>query len=276
MEYFQVNKLAEGVTQIKNVVRDCMYLIEGNQKAALIDTGTGCGALADLVKTLTKLPVTVFLTHGHLDHAGGIYDFDKVCVHPGDIELIKRGTSYEKRAEYVEYLDRELYQNIPKEDYCVQKEIPFWPISEGDCIDLGGRQLEVLEVPGHTTGSVCFWDKANKIVFTGDACCVRTLFFPGINSDPLTPYLKSLRKFLDFVRCGDKMYWGHYDGALTEECVWNVLDCCIDILNGEDEKVPFQFMDEKGFSAHKLLPDNLNRADGKVGNIVYSAEFCRR
>jgi hypothetical protein len=70
------SKLAPGVRHIEDTVqesaRDSMYLVEGNEKAALIDTVMGPGDLAGYVKTLTKLPVIVLITHGHLDqHRSG-------------------------------------------------------------------------------------------------------------------------------------------------------------------------------------------------------------
>lgn len=47
-----------------------MYLLEGDEKALLIDTGWGSGTLRPYVERLTQKPVQVILTHGHLDHSG--------------------------------------------------------------------------------------------------------------------------------------------------------------------------------------------------------------
>ena len=48
-----------------------MYLVEGTEKAALIDTGYGVGNLKGYIKTLTEKPLIVLITHGHLDHVAG-------------------------------------------------------------------------------------------------------------------------------------------------------------------------------------------------------------
>ena len=57
-----------------------MYLVEGDKKAALIDTGSGLGSLKPVVERLTDKPVTVLLTHGHVDHAMGAAEFSDVYM----------------------------------------------------------------------------------------------------------------------------------------------------------------------------------------------------
>ena len=58
-----------------------MYLLLGEEKALLIDTGWGAGNLRGLVEKLTDKPVEVILTHGHLDHSGGNGEWEKVMIH---------------------------------------------------------------------------------------------------------------------------------------------------------------------------------------------------
>lgn len=66
-----------------------MYLLEGTHEALLIDTGYGSFPLKETVRELTDLPVTVILTHGHLDHIGGSAAFDRVLLHEGDGECYR-------------------------------------------------------------------------------------------------------------------------------------------------------------------------------------------
>lgn len=47
------------------------FLVVGEERAALIDTGAGMGNLAKEVKEITDKPLYVLNTHGHVDHAGG-------------------------------------------------------------------------------------------------------------------------------------------------------------------------------------------------------------
>jgi glyoxylase-like metal-dependent hydrolase (beta-lactamase superfamily II) len=57
-----------------------MYLIEGKEKAALIDTGVGVGDLKPFIRELTDKPLIVLVTHGHVDHALGAVSFDEVYM----------------------------------------------------------------------------------------------------------------------------------------------------------------------------------------------------
>jgi glyoxylase-like metal-dependent hydrolase (beta-lactamase superfamily II) len=120
-----------------------MYLIEGKDRALLFDTGMGTGDLATYVKTLTKLPVDVAITHGNGDHFKQVDQFKESTVYISEKDITRL-----------------------TEDLITPK---FKMIKEGDVIDIGaGRRFEILEVPGHSLGCVIFLDSANKIAVVGD------------------------------------------------------------------------------------------------------------
>ncbi len=123
---------------------ESLYLIEGNDKAILIDAGTNIKDLNKIVTSITKKPVTLVATHVHPDHTGpSINSFSEIYINPGDKDLIPTFMGKYKGA--VKYLK--------------DKEI----------IDLGNRQLEVVFTPGHTKGSTTFIDKNSGYGFSGDS-----------------------------------------------------------------------------------------------------------
>ena len=68
----------------------------------------------------------------------------------------------------------------------------FVTVKNGHVFNLGGRQLEVIETPGHTPGSICLVDRENKLLFSGDNNNTAVwLFLP--ESLHLSTYLISLR-----------------------------------------------------------------------------------
>ena len=84
---FASKDLTEHVTWITDPTGVSAFLVKGEREAALLDTCVGFVGLKEKVEGLTSLPLTVILTHGHGDHAGGAGEFEKVYMHPADKEL---------------------------------------------------------------------------------------------------------------------------------------------------------------------------------------------
>lgn len=117
--WFTVHPVTEGVFRIEDHGMDNFYLVEGKEKALLIDTGTGVADVRRCVDSLTSLPILVVNTHGHPDHAGGNFQFDSVFAHPGDWEMICKVNSAESHGEWV----RRALQELPEMDSIFIKTI---------------------------------------------------------------------------------------------------------------------------------------------------------
>ena len=77
-KFFKAWRITERVTRITGLAMECCYLIEGEERALLIDGLTGVGSLRAFVRELTELPVTAALTHAHMDHSGIAWESDSV------------------------------------------------------------------------------------------------------------------------------------------------------------------------------------------------------
>jgi hypothetical protein len=86
----EIEEIAENTWRIDEGGFVNCYLLAGKTGALLIDTGIGAGRLRETVESLTKLPVTVVLTHGHCDHAGGTGWYPSYFIHPADRAFIYR------------------------------------------------------------------------------------------------------------------------------------------------------------------------------------------
>ena len=122
---------------------ETMYIIEGKDKAVLIDAGTTIPNLNKIVAKITKKPVTLILTHVHPDHAGAVGCFNEVWINPADTVFVPAFMpDYKGEIKYLE---------------------------NGQLIDLGGRVLEAYYTPGHTPGSTTFLEVGTEIGYSGDS-----------------------------------------------------------------------------------------------------------
>ena len=151
---YRAEKINDTTYKITDSYDDAMYLLLGNHAALLIDTGMEKESLADFVASLTALPVTVALSHGHIDHTGQSGDFDNVYMNLDDKDIYSRHMKMNMGHFQSDGLNF-------KEPQCL-KWMP-------QTFELGGRKMDVLTLGGHTPGSVIFVDQKQQMVFTGDA-----------------------------------------------------------------------------------------------------------
>jgi len=209
---------------------NAMYLLVGQTRALLIDTGTGFCDLKGIVEKITDLPYDVALTHGHPDHAGGIGQFDVVYIQQNDVEMATH-IPYEQRVEYGEIM-RNMnigYKNVwgyIKEDvtnYTKQPEIK--DIHDGQVFELGDRDVTVYDAPGHSPGSVVFLDPYSKILFSGDAANGNV----GTRL-PVSTTLKYLIRLKELQPQYNRMFTGHISYAGTIDVYSQKLQVLDDII----------------------------------------------
>jgi len=198
---FDILKIRERVWRIWDAEKNTFYLVEGEEKAAVIDTGITEGAsITPMLRDLTDKPLILVLTHAHPDHFYHMDEFGTVYMSHEEFRLGPDILRYMMAGK-----DLDLASTVHMET--------------GSVIDLGGRILEICDVPGHTPGSVAVYDKQDDLLFTGDAIgsgCGVWMQLPGSSS--LTEYEQSLRSFLSWcVEKGGAMeFWGGHSNQLWE------------------------------------------------------------
>lgn len=174
-QYYTPHLIGENIYHIYEPGGVYTTLIIGSQKALLIDTGYGYGDLKKAVEALTDLPLIVVNTHGHFDHAGGNYQFNSVYINKDElptyfwylteVKPLTTKTLLAKRSE------DDLSVIPPELDidwYLKQNNRHFEMLSNHHVFDLGGRMVEAIFLPGHTRGSVVFYDDLSRLLMSGD------------------------------------------------------------------------------------------------------------
>ncbi len=224
------------------------YLILGQEKAMLWDTGMGIGNIKAVVEKLTDLPTFVLNSHSHHDHIGCNAMFDEVWCYDSEecVAKISAGNPHEEIA--YEVSEESVWKDFPEgfdpETYAEVGKAPTNTVKDGDVIDLGGRTLEVVYTPGHTADSIMLIDEANGLLFTGDTYYPAPLYAFSDDSD-FTEYAASMRKIADKV-AGMNIQWiyaSHNEVVAGTEVLGEVADDMQSILDGE--KTDYT-MDEQG------------------------------
>jgi hydroxyacylglutathione hydrolase len=222
--WFTAREVAEQTWRIDDHGADNMYLVEGAEKALLIDTGLGAADIMRFVRTLTDLPVIVVNTHGHPDHAGGNSQFAEVHAGEKDFDLIRRFSSREEGDTGGPTVPDEWRYTGPTH------EAVLVPVGQGFVFELGDRQLEVIDVPGHTPGGICLLDRQNKLLFSGDNNNPQEWMFLE-HSRPLEVYLETLQALEARSDEFDTLLPGH-EGALDVAFIGEQIQCVRNILDG--------------------------------------------
>ena len=118
-----------------------IFVLEGTERAMVVDTGMTGLDIRTLAGGLTHLPLFLVNTHADMDHVAGNGVFDSFYMHPAEAAVYHHGP------------------------ICTGKIIPVY---EGTVFDLGNRPVKVLHIPGHTPGSISLLDVGHRSLIGGD------------------------------------------------------------------------------------------------------------
>lgn len=131
------------------------YIFGSSQtkEVVVIDPGGDDNRIIDSIEELSAKPIAILLTHGHFDH---------VMVARKILNKYEIPLMFSKKE-----FDSGIFNKISANRW----------LKEGDVINIGELVLYVLETPGHSPGSLCFYSKGplesqgitiDGVVFTGD------------------------------------------------------------------------------------------------------------
>jgi glyoxylase-like metal-dependent hydrolase (beta-lactamase superfamily II) len=196
--WFEVYKVAPSVFAIYEPHQSeetISYLIAGEKKAVLFDTGMGISNLKNVTSDLTRLPVIVLNSHTHDDHVGDNWQF--TTIYAMDTDFTRKNAQGSRQDAQEEVGADQICGTLPKgfdpKTYVTRPWKITAYIHDGDRIDLGGRTLEVLATPGHTPDAISLLDRANGLLFTGDTYYPATIWLYRPETD-FDAYDASIRR----------------------------------------------------------------------------------
>lgn len=243
--WFTASTIAENTWGIvDHGVVNC-FLVLGRERALLIDVGYGDANLRDYVKSITTLPLTVINTHGHRDHSGADVQFGAILAHPADFAAIERNATPEQRERNRAAPGAAVVPAGEQFDYGDEaKPLALQAVKDGDVVDLGGRQLEIVGTPGHTAGELVLLDRQQKLLFAGDHINrLVWLQLPGCL--PLATYLANLEKVAARSAEFSTIMPGHHE-PIDSSYLAELIACVKGILAGTISDEPYKYGQTEG------------------------------
>jgi glyoxylase-like metal-dependent hydrolase (beta-lactamase superfamily II) len=179
-DWFDVTRYGDSITILEDTEEVRIVLVEGDERAVVVDAGRGIGDLRGMVESLTDLPHELVVTHWHWDHIGAASQFDSVRIHPAEMTPDGRVTIDAVTDEFADRprtfvegwqaAEKALPEGFDADTFEVEP-VPadrVQPLSPGEIVDLGDRRLEVVHIPGHTPGQIALLDRAAGVLFGAD------------------------------------------------------------------------------------------------------------
>ncbi|MDF3931161.1 MBL fold metallo-hydrolase [Pseudomonas citronellolis] len=229
--WFERRHLGDGITllwepHVHPMLRCNIWHVRGRERDLLVDTGMGVASLRDAARDLFERPLLTVATHCHLDHMGGLHEFDCRLCHPAEAADFREPEADVRLAlaedhwlaEYMGDLDasRLVIDALPHEGFDpagwrLRAAPPTGLLEEGGVLDLGDRQFEVLHLPGHSPGSIGLLEHGSGTLFSGDAIYDAELLdrIPGADIPTYRRTMQRLRELpVTVVHAGHEASFG--------------------------------------------------------------------
>lgn len=180
------------------------YLLVGDERTLLFDTGSFCRNISGVVSRLTDTSPIVLPSHMHYDHLGNIHRFRDIAV--ADLPMLRQCV-----ASDVLTPTEPLFLGKSENNIAPSFEVKRW-ITIGSEIDLGGRSVQILHTPGHSPDSISLFAAGENRLFSADFIYPGCLYaqVPGAS---LPDYLDVAENLTRLVSASTDIYCAHGDIA---------------------------------------------------------------
>ncbi len=231
-DWYSVRRLEDDVTyicepHIQEFYRCNIWHVRGRDRDMLVDSGMGVVSLREWVPLVTERELIAVASHTHFDHIGCHHEFECRAVHSAEADLLADPTRENTLAD--PYVTDDIFDALPPEPYCSKcysvKRAPATRLLEdGDVIDLGDRQFEVIHTPGHSPGGIALYEKATEILFSGDILYDGPLIEDTYHSNA-DDYLASMERLLRLkVRLVHGGHFPSFSGERYRELITGWID----------------------------------------------------
>lgn len=182
------------------------FVLTGKERALVIDSGMNTPNAKEIAESITDLPLMLLNTHVDIDHISGNASFDTVMMG---------------------MMEEELYRSKGGENAVI-------PLRHGDVIDLGERPLKIMDLPGHTPGSIAILDETYRVLFSGDSIQAGRIYMFGAHRN-MKRYIESMVEMKYHIDEFDEIYPSHSEIPVKPGCIPKLVEAAKQILAGQAE-----------------------------------------
>lgn len=215
-------------------------VIVGAERALVIDTGFGmAGDLRKYIESFvgTEMPMFCICTHGHSDVVGAAAQFDEAYLKKEDVGAFPEATDRQQRIQQLEMFtkgNKELIE-YGKSVMLDNSNVEFKDLHDGDHFHLGGVHVGIVEIPGHTAGSVAVRvtrEGVTTTTFAGDAISSGMNHMLRTDRRGLIEYAERLDAFMDFLNPNEPIYCTHSQVPMTPAAGRAIAKACREVAHG--------------------------------------------
>lgn len=184
------------------------FLLIGDGKAAMIDTGMNSVDAKRIGESITDKPIILINTHGDPDHISGNDQFAEVYINKEELDNYK------------------LYNH---------KDTKFRFVEDNEIIDLGNRPLKIIFLQGHTPGSIAILDINNRVLISGDSIQDGRVYMFGEMRN-INLYHKTLNDlYNNHLNEFDSIYPSHGSLPVSKDLIKKLIDGSKKIIDKQVE-----------------------------------------
>lgn len=172
------------------------------KEAFFIDPGDQASTIISVCRQLELIPKAILLTHGHFDHIMAVPELK----HEFDIPVY----AAEKERDVLENASINLSGMIGRIGLSLH---PDHFVEEGDKLEIAGLSIQVLETPGHTKGSTCFYLKEEQVLFSGDTLFCNSYGRVDFPTGSMSQMMHSVRDKLFLLPEETTVFPGHEEAT---------------------------------------------------------------
>lgn len=236
----QIDAITYAISEYGHWEKVHSFLLIGEEKAILIDTGLGIDNIKRITNQLTTLPIEVITTHVHTDHIGSHGEFEKIYVHQDDKDWLVNGIKGLSIEQIRKDISRDITLPIPKtfnpDTYQPFQGEPTAVLHDGDLFELGNRTLVIYHTPGHSPGHICVFDQTNGYLFTGDLLYMETPIYAFYPSTSPVDLVNSLERISEIPNVS--MIYGSHNSLGMTPSIFKEVQIAVQFLR-ENELVQF-------------------------------------